>query len=168
MTLQLNGQSKIKGGAQMYLLVATTIVLLAAVILVIRDPKQVRLSELYATSFFAICFAVIADIYLDLKLDLYGFFQKGPDWAYLPIFIIDYPAANILFLRFFPYEKSLVKKAVYILGWSFGTLALELISLRTDLFYYNGWKWWYSAIAYPFIYSLLFLNLKLMRRLESF
>jgi hypothetical protein len=151
----------------MILLVVTTIVLLLAMILVIRKPKHVKLSELYATSFFATCFAVIADIYLDLKLDLYGFFQKGPDWAYILIFIIDYPAANILFLRFFPYEKSLVKKAVYILGWSFGTLALELISLRTDLFYYNGWKWWYSAIAYPFIYSLLFLNLKFMRRLDS-
>jgi hypothetical protein len=151
----------------MYLLVVTTIVLLIAMILVIRRPKLVKLSELYATSFFAICFAVIADIYLDLKLDLYGFFQKGPDWAYLPIFIIDYPAANILFLRFFPFEKSIIKKTVYILGWSFGTLALELISLRTDLFYYNEWKWWYSAIAYPFIYSLLFLNLKFMRRLDS-
>jgi hypothetical protein len=166
MTLQLNGQSKIRG-CGMILLVVTTILLLAAVILVIRGPKQVKLSELYTSSFFAICFAVIADVYLDLKLDLYGFFQKGPDWSYLPIFIIDYPAANILFLRFFPFEKSTSKKAVYILGWSLGTLALEQISLHTDLFYYNGWKWWYSAFAYPVIYYLLFLNLKLIRRLDS-
>jgi hypothetical protein len=151
----------------MILLVVTTIVLLLAVILAIRGPKQVKLSELYATSFFAVCFAVIADVYLDVKLDLYGFFQKGVDWSYLPIFFIDYPAANILFLRFFPLEKSMIKKTVYILGWSLGTLAMEQISLHTDLFYYHGWKWWYSAIAYPFIYSLLFLNLKITRKLDT-
>jgi hypothetical protein len=151
----------------MILLVVTTIILLLAVILVIRDPKQVKVSELYATSIFAICFGVIADIYLDLKLDLYGYFQKGVDWTYLPIFFIVYPAANILFLRFFPFEKSIIKKTVYILGWSLGTLAMEQISLHTDLFYYNGWKWWYSACVYPFIYSLLFLNLKFTRKLNS-
>jgi hypothetical protein len=156
-----------EGGGRMTLMVVTTIVLLLACIWVIRNPNTVKLSELYSTSFFAIILAFSADLYLDIKLELYGFFQKGVDWAYIPIFLIDYPAANILFLRFFPYKEIKAKKIIYILGWSLGTLALEQIALHTDLLYYNGWKWWYSACAYPVIYLLLILNLVLTRKLES-
>jgi hypothetical protein len=146
----------------MMFMVLTTIISILAVIFI---PKRVNLSELYSTSLFAVTLASIVDIYLDIKLDLYGFFQKGPDWAYIPIFIVVYPAANILFLNLFPYNKALTKKIIYILGWSFGALLLELISLKTDLFYYRGWKWWYSASLYPFVFTLLYFNLKMIRKL---
>lgn len=151
----------------MTLMVVTTIVLLLASIYTIRKIKSVKISELYTTSLFAILMAFLADMYLDVKLDLYGFFQKGIDWSYLPILLIDYSAANILFLRFFPYKKTIIKKMIYILGWSLGSLAFEQIALHTDLFYYNGWKWWSSAIAYPFLYFVLYGNLLITRKLDS-
>jgi hypothetical protein len=147
----------------MTLLILTTVSSVLALFLI---PKRISSMEMYTTSFFATFLAALADIYLDIKYDLYGFFEKGIDWEYIIIFIVIYPTANIIILNFFPYERSFLKKVTYILICAFSTLCFEYISLHTDVFYYNGWKIWYSAICYPIIYSIIVLNLYLIRRLN--
>jgi hypothetical protein len=148
----------------MFLLIITTIGSILAIILI---PKRISSLEMYTTSFFASFLAALADFYLDVKFDYYGFFNKGIDWQYLPIFIIVYPSANIIFLNFYPYQKSLKYKILYILGFSMVTTIFEYIVLQTKIFYYNEWKLWYSAICYPFLYMLLFLNLRIIRFLSK-
>ncbi len=148
----------------MILLWTTIIVSLIAVILI---PKRISFLEMYATSFFATFLGSLADMYLDAKYDMYGFFQKGIDLAYIPIFFIIYPAANILFLNFFPFQRPLFHKILYILACSGVTLLFEYGSLHTNVFYYNSWKLWYSGICYPPLYTLLYLNLLLLRKLKK-
>lgn len=138
-----------------------------SIVIVLLMPKRLKISEMYTTSYFAVFLASLTDIYLDAKLDLYGFFNKGIDWLYIPIFVIIYPAVNIIFLNFFPYRKPNLNKIIYILIFSILTLIIEYISSLTNVFYHNEWKLWHSAICYPFLYTLLLLNLKLIRRLES-
>lgn len=148
----------------MLLLLITTI---GSILVIILIPKHISIAEMYTTSFFAPFLAALADFYLDVKLDFYGFFNKGVDWEYLLIFIVIYPAASILFLNFYPYKKHLMNKMTYVLGFSILTTIFEYIASHTDVFYHNEWKLWYSAICYPFLYMLLFLNLKVIRSLQK-
>ncbi|MCP1450171.1 hypothetical protein [Priestia megaterium] len=50
-------------------------------------PKRISWIEMYTTSLFVMFLGSVADIYLDVKYDLYGFFTKGVDFEYLLIFI---------------------------------------------------------------------------------
>ena len=149
----------------MLLLIFTAI---GSVLALLFISKRISLLEIYTTSFFATFLAALSDMYLDVKLDYYGFFNKGLDWEYIVIFIFIYPAANFIVLNFYPYKKTFFKKAIYILFCSIVTIIFEYISLKTEVFYYKEWKIWYSAICYPFIYTILILNLKFIRFLNKF
>ena len=145
------------------LLILTTVISILSVLVM---PKRISWIEMYTTSLFVMFLGSVADIYLDVKYDLYGFFTKGVDFEYLLIFIFIYPATNSVFLNFYPQSKSLAKKALYITVWVILTTLFEYISTQTEVFYYNGWKILYSFFCYPFLYIAMVLNLKMIRRLQ--
>ncbi|WP_165803215.1 CBO0543 family protein [Priestia megaterium] len=145
------------------LLILTTVISILSVLVM---PKRISWIEMYTTSLFVMFLGSVADIYLDVKYDLYGFFTKGVDFEYLLIFIFVYPATNSVFLNFYPQSKSLAKKALYITVWVILTTLFEYISAQTEVFYYNEWKTLYSFFCYPFLYIAMVLNLKMIRRLE--
>ncbi len=120
---------------------------------------------MYTTSFFALTFELIANIYLDLKYDLYGYFNKGVDWESLPALVLIFPAVNILFLNFYPFTKSKTKQLFYILICSIIGVVFEWIYLQTEFFYYNGWKLWFSLASYPIIFYIIAINLRIVRKL---
>ena len=148
----------------MILLIVVTVGLILTVIFM---PKRISVMEMYTSSYFASYIAAIADLYLDVKLDYYGFFNKGVDWRYLPVIILVYPTTNIIFLNFFPFKKGKLGKVMYILIWSVMATAMEFVAAQTELFYHNEWKLWYSALCYPFLFGILYLNLKTTRRLSK-
>lgn len=145
----------------MVLLILTTVISILSVLVM---PKRIGWMEMYTTSLFVMFLGSIADIYLDVKYDFYGFFTKGVDFEYLLIFI--YPATNSVFLNFYPQGKSLSRKALYITVWVILTTLFEYISAQTEVFYYNEWKTLYSFCCYPFLYIAMVLNLKMIRRLQ--
>ncbi|WP_412762849.1 CBO0543 family protein [Priestia aryabhattai] len=147
----------------MVLLIFTTVISILSVLVM---PKRISWIEMYTTSLFVMFLGSVADIYLDVKYDLYGFFTKGVDFEYLFIFIFIYPATNSVFLNFYPQGKSLFRKALYITVWVILTTLFEYISTQTEVFYYNGWKILYSFFCYPFLYIAMVLNLKMIRRLQ--
>ncbi|WP_372512546.1 CBO0543 family protein [Bacillus salipaludis] len=128
-------------------------------------PKRIGRIEIYATCFFAYAYGLTTDMVLDLHYHLYGYFQKGFQWIALLGIILYFPAISFLFLNFYPSEKKIVKKAIYILYWSVFSITFEWISLQTDFFYYNGWKLWYSGALYPVIFSVLVINMRLVQRI---
>ncbi|TJZ34896.1 CBO0543 family protein [Priestia megaterium] len=147
----------------MVLLILTTVISILSVLVM---PKRISWIEMYTTSLFVMFLGSVADIYLDVKYDLYGFFTKGVDFEYLLIFIFVYPATNSVFLNFYPQSKSLAEKALYITVWVILTTLFEYISAQTEVFYYNEWKTLYSLFCYPFLYIAMVLNLKMIRRLQ--
>jgi hypothetical protein len=148
--------------SMMLLILATVISILSVLVM----PKRISWIEMYTTSLFVMFLGSVADVYLDVKYDLYGFFTKGVDFEYLLIFIFIYPATNSVFLNFYPQSKSLAKKALYITVWVILTTLFEYISAQTEVFYYNEWKTLYSFFCYPFLYIAMVLNLKMIRRLQ--
>ncbi|MEG6586719.1 CBO0543 family protein [Dendrosporobacter sp. 1207_IL3150] len=130
-------------------------------------PKRLTKLEMYSSSLFALLFAVIADKFLDLKYNLYGYFKPGLEWQTFVVAISIYPSANIIFLNYYPYRTSFLKKLVYVAGWCVFTVFFEWASIKSGYFYYNGWTLWYSALCYPFIYLILAWNLSIIRKLKE-
>lgn len=111
--------------------------------------------EIVTTTLFSTFLQVITDVFLDIKYHLYGYFNEGVDWEANIYMIGIFPAVNIVFLNYFPYKRSNWKKAIYLIGWWIFAVVFEVFYLWSGTFYYNGWKLWYSAIIYPFLYLLL-------------
>jgi hypothetical protein len=130
-------------------------------------PKKLSKIEIYATSFFAFTYGVTVDMILDLHYNLYGYFEEGFQWLGLLAIFMYFPSISVLFLNFYPLKSNKRKKGLYILGWALFSIAFEWFCLQTKFYYYNEWKLWYSAMAYPIIFTTLLLNLKLVRRLNN-
>lgn len=136
-------------------------------LIAIKMPKRLTKSEMYCTSLFSGVFQLITDTVLDLKFNVYGYFQKGVDLkTFLVIFGV-YPAVNIIFLNYFPFGKNAKSKILYILAWSLFITLFEWASIKAGYFYHNQWKLWYSYLLYHAILSILVWNLTYFRRLNS-
>jgi hypothetical protein len=128
-------------------------------------PKKLYKIELYSTTLFALLFGIIADLILDLHYKLYGYFDGGFQWKGLLGEFLYFIPISILFLNYYPLYKPHKNQIFYILSWSAISTLLEWLILKTDFFYENGWKLWYSAIAYPIIFLILVINLKFVKKL---
>lgn len=143
--------------------VITSIVLLNVIAIII--PKKIAMIEVYSISLFVLTFGLTIDINLDLKYNFYGHFNIGPDpLGFLTIFGI-YPSSNIIMLNYFPYQKHLKVKILYILIASGAYLFYEWLSLKSGSFYYTVWKLWYSALCYPVLISITAWNLAIIRKM---
>lgn len=118
-------------------------------------PKRISGIEMLSTVLFSYVLETLGDYILDLIYHLYGYFKKGPEWESLIYVFGIYPAINIIFLNFFPHEKGLSRKILYIGLWVLFAGFYEMLFLWSKTFYYNGWKIWYSLILYPFLYLTL-------------
>ncbi|MCZ8518372.1 MULTISPECIES: CBO0543 family protein [Paenibacillus] len=129
-------------------------------------PKTLSNSENYVTSLFSLLLVLVTDVTLNLKYDLYGYFNEGVDGGgFIAIYGI-YPAINILFLNLFPYEKGLIGRSLYFLSWWFFAVIYEYYAVKVGWFYYHGWRLEYSIFVYPLLYLLLLWSLQVARSLN--
>ncbi|WP_371316488.1 CBO0543 family protein [Heyndrickxia ginsengihumi] len=115
--------------------------------------------EFYATSFFAVAFGRTTDAILNIKYDLYGYIEEGYQWLGIFGQYLIYITISMLYLNYFPYERNLLLKTLYIAGWTIFSIIFEKISLLTHFFYYHHWSLWISAFIYPILFVILVLNL---------
>lgn len=148
-------------------MIVLVIVIAGANLFWLLMPKRLTKAEMLYCSFFAISFQQLTDIYLDLKLNLYGYFGKGVDWGYIFIILGFFPAFNCIFLNFFPFNKSLLRKIIYIAIWTVFCTLYEELSIHLSYFYYHGWSIWYSIPMYPVLFIVNLLSLKVFRRLNQ-
>jgi hypothetical protein len=146
----------------MWFLILTIIVLNAVFWFM---PKKMTKIEIFSTCMFALVFELIVNIYLDLKLDWYGYFKKGAQWGSIVLILGIYPAANAIFLNYYQFMRNIKQKFWYIIGCSMFAVVYEWLAVKSGYFYRHQWKLWYSAITYPFIYIILLLVYKFVRKL---
>lgn len=147
----------------MVFLIISIIVFYSICLLVTRRLTWI---EILATTWFGLYFEAMTNVYLDLKYDLYGYFNKGVDWhALIPLLGI-YPPLNYLILNFYPEGRGFLLITAYLLTWDLFSVIYELLSINAGVFYHNGWQWWYSAIVYPPIFLILWYHLKFVRWLK--
>lgn len=135
-------------------------------IIALKIPKRLTKSEMYQTCLFSAVFQLITDLILDLRFQLYGYFKEGADLSTFLVIFGVYPAVNIIFLNYYPVEKGIKKKSLYIFFWSIFITLYEWASIEAGYFYYNEWNLWYSFMLYPFVLLILLWNLRHFRRLN--
>src|SRR4051794_22700365 len=105
--------------------------LILAIILVnfIAFSTNTRLSsnQIVHIWMFTIALQMNFDFYVDLEYHGYWYFTKKVDWKELPTNIVLVPPVNMIFLNFFPFKKSLVKKLSFFLLFLIGILIYEVI-----------------------------------------
>lgn len=135
----------------LFLILSVTVFNLIALFI----PKRISGIEIITTTLFALYLEALVNIFLDFKYDLYGYFSKGVDWRGLLYGFGIFGQVSIVYLNYFPYNKKLMNKIIYIIGWSVFAYIYELLFLWSKTYYYNGWKYWYSLIIYPILYLIL-------------
>ncbi|MGP4040931.1 CBO0543 family protein [Gracilibacillus sp. D59] len=142
-----------------FVYIASLILALCAYII----PKKMKLYEIYATSLFATTFGLLVDTVLAVKYKLYVLDKSGIQLPPLIGQVILYSATSIILLNFFPFDKSIKWKVVYILCFALLAVAFEFISFKFGFIKYNEWKIWYSALCYPFLIYFLVLHYKFFK-----
>jgi hypothetical protein len=118
-----------------------------------KMPKRLTKAEMFFIACWGAIFQQTVDVYLDLKLDLYGYFTKGVDWCYIPVLLGIFPALGCILLNYFPYGKPYPYKVLYVTVWALGSTLYESISIHHPFFYYNGWRLEWSLFMYPFLFG---------------
>ncbi|WP_062353490.1 CBO0543 family protein [Bacillus kwashiorkori] len=127
-------------------------------------PKKIKRQEMYATSLFAILLGLIIDIVAE-RFKIYVLDKPGIQINALIGQILLYSATNIILLNLFPFNKSVKQKFLYILLFTFVTVAFELLSYKFGFIKYYQWNIWYSIIAYPFLICLVILHYRFFQKL---
>lgn len=143
-----------------FLLISVVIFVLIALFV----PKRLTKNELYAICLFSIVLGFTVDIVLYLKYHFYGYFEPGVQFlGFLPALFL-FPTSGIVFMNFYPFNKSSIYKSFYIFCWTIFCLIFEYFSLLSGYFYHNEWNLWYSALVYPLLFTFHHLHLKLFRK----
>ncbi|KAB7667168.1 hypothetical protein [Bacillus sp. B1-b2] len=120
--------------------------------------KLLNKSQIAHIWMFTVAFQVLVDVYIDVKLQGYWYFDKHIDWiSLLPVTIL-LPPVNIVFLNWFPFNYSIKRKIQYFIYWEICMVLYEMFTLLPapwGYFHYGWWKLWYSALCNPVLLLML-------------
>ncbi|MFD2043040.1 hypothetical protein ACFSTA_01820 [Ornithinibacillus salinisoli] len=133
-----------------YMYVITGILLLVFSI----KPKHMERRNIYIVWITIICIELVADLFLWNIMEFYYF--AGDVQFNFGVMLIKFlmaPIFGILFLNYMP--NSFSHFIPYWLLWTVFTIFFEWTAVYFDYLTYTGWKLWYSAIFYAFIFPFL-------------
>ncbi|WP_244440977.1 hypothetical protein [Neobacillus jeddahensis] len=96
--------------------------------------------------------------------------SQGIDWPAFAGYTFLIPPVNLLFLNWFPFNRSLTKRIIYIVVWEISLLSYELITLLPGpwgFLHYGWWKLWISALINPILLLILIGFYKFVSKLEN-
>ncbi|MDR4947895.1 hypothetical protein [Neobacillus cucumis] len=130
--------------------------------------KQLTKNQIVHIWKFTMILEIIFDIFIDEKTNGYWYFWKGIDWTNILVYTVLIPPVNVIFLNWFPFYHSWLKKIRYFVFWVIFLLAYELLVLQQPLgyFHYGWWKFIYSALLDPILLLILLVYYKWICRIE--
>jgi hypothetical protein len=149
----------------MWIFLGVSIFILACI--VIGMHKNISKIEFYVTYFFMLILSWSINVVIDVKYNLRGFFQNGPDYPTMLIYIIIFPCIGLIFLNFYPYKLKKIKKVVYILISLLIVLVYDMLLIKFEILYYNNWGYLYSTLIYAIDFLFIILNLKIVKHLSQ-
>lgn len=130
--------------------------------IVIFMPKNISMIEFYISYLFMLIFSWSINVVIDAKYNLRGFFQKGPDYSTMLIYIILFPCIGVIFLNFYPCTESIVKKTAYFVFALLTMLAYDFLLIKFNILHYYNWTYGYSILIYAIDFIFIILNKKVI------
>ncbi|MFP3126201.1 hypothetical protein OH784_26565 [Ectobacillus funiculus] len=119
---------------------------------------------------FTMILEIIFDIFIDEKTNGYWYFWKGIDWTNIIVYTLLIPPVNVIFLNWYPFNASCIKKIRYFAFWIAFILIYESLTLLPQpwgYFHYGWWEFSYSAILDPFLFIILRVYYKWIYKIEK-
>lgn len=135
-----------------------------------KTNKRLTANQIVHIWTFTIAFQYSFDVIVEFKYHAYWYFSKQVDWIGLLPHTVLIPPVNMMFLNWFPFEKTVWKRIIYILFWVIGILIYESITLLPQpwgYFHYGWWKLWHAAIVDPLLLLILLGYYHWVCKLES-
>jgi hypothetical protein len=107
---------------------------------------------------FTISFQLSFDLYVDMKYHGYWYFSKEIDWASFPAHTILLPPVNMMFLNWYPFDRTRWRRILFVFFWTIALLLYEFIALLPEPwgYFHNGWwELWHSAVLDPILLFIL-------------
>lgn len=135
-----------------------------------KTNKRLTANQIVHIWAFTIAFQMLFDLIVEFKFHGYWYFYKGVDWKGLLAHTALIPPVNMMFLNWFPFNKSIRQKITYLFFWVMGILMYETITLLPEpwgFFHYGWWKLWHAAIVDPVLLLILLGYYKWVCKLEN-
>ncbi len=132
--------------------------------------KRLTLNQIVHIWTFTMVFQGLTDLYINQRYQGYWYFSPEVEWNTLPILTILIPPINVVFLNWYPFNASLLKKTMYYLYWLLFMVGYEVIALLPEpwgYFNYGWWSLWYSIIIDPFLLIILVSYYKWICKIEK-
>jgi hypothetical protein len=147
----------------------TTIFLIVSIIIfngvALVIPKKLTKIEIYGSTIFVLLLQLMTDVIFALKYNFYGYFNEGIELITFLTFFVIYPPFSLIMLNYFPFHKSLKRKALYVTGVTIFCLFYEYLTVKFMYFYHDEWTYLYSALSYPIFIMIMVYNLTLIRKI---
>lgn len=135
-----------------------------------KTNKNLNANQIVHIWTFTSAFQALFDIIVEFKYLGYWYFSKGIDWQGLLPHMFLVPAANVIFLNWFPFGKKITTQIIYIIISVIVILIYELITLLPEpwgFFHYGWWKLWHAALLDPVLLLILLGFYKWICKLET-
>ncbi|WP_066062705.1 hypothetical protein [Neobacillus soli] len=135
-----------------------------------KKNKRLSSNQIVHIWTFTIAFQSLFDTFIEFKYHGYWYFTKDIDWTGLLPHIFIVPAANMIFLNWFPFKTKVIKQISYLIVFVIVILIYEVITLLPEpwgFFHYGWWKLWHAAILDPFLLMIVLGYYKWICRLEK-
>ncbi|GAA0428827.1 hypothetical protein GCM10008983_01460 [Lentibacillus halophilus] len=116
--------------------------------------KRLTKNQIVHIWIFTMALQLLVDLFIDGKYHGYWYFSKAIDWTSIPALTVLIPPVNMIFLNWYPFERSFYKRILYILCWVVVITFYEAITLLPEpwgYFNHGWWHLWYSALVNPFL-----------------
>ncbi|MDY0395449.1 hypothetical protein ACFSMW_10570 [Virgibacillus halophilus] len=132
--------------------------------------KRLTKNQMIHVWTFTIVFQMVVDYIIDIKYHGYWYFDKAPEWRDLLAVTVLIPPVNMIFLNWYPFDKGIYKRVLYLAIWVLAITFYELVALLPEpwgYFNYGWWHTWYSAIVNPFLLISVILYYKWIKKIEN-
>lgn len=140
-------------------------------VLAFKANKTLSRNELVHIWTFTMAFQLLFDTIIDFRYKGYWYFAKETiEWAAVLSRSVLIPPVNVLFLSFFPFQRTIAAKSAYIACWTLIILGYELLTMLPEPWGYFHYGWWnlgYSAIIDPFLFLILLGYYKWIRKIQN-
>ncbi|KAB7672016.1 CBO0543 family protein [Bacillus sp. B1-b2] len=120
---------------------------------------------------FTLAFQLLFDLYTDVGYHAYWYFSKDDvDWESLIHILFLVPPVNIIFLNYYPYDKSIYSKIGFVFLFNIIIVIYEWVALLKapwGYFHYGWWTLWYSFMINPLLLFLLIKYFNFVKKIEK-
>ncbi|WP_223590010.1 hypothetical protein [Neobacillus bataviensis] len=123
-----------------------------------KTKRRMSSNQIVHIWLFTIAFETLFDVFVEFKFHAYWYFSRDIDWAGILPHIFLVPAANIIFLNWYPQKSSKWQRLLFFSFFVVAILIYERITILPPpwgYFHYGWWRLWHAVILDPILLLIL-------------